>query len=371
MIRNAQNQYNPDSVSPPGETLLETIEALGMSQAELADRTGRSKKTINHIIKGKAPVTPVIALELESVLGVPASFWNNFECNYREFLARRKEKENLKKYEEWLSSIPVRQMIKKGWIKGFKNRVDQIKEALRFFAIASPDQWENVSRKYLAAAYRKSNAFETDSSALVAWLRKGELDAQKIECAPYDKDKFGDFLDRKIRTLTNEPPEVFESRLIDICAACGVAVVFVPRLQKMPMNGATRWLTTDKAIIQLSLRYKTDDQLWFSFFHESQHILRHGKKDVFIEINDLAGHAGKDYWDDPREEEANRFAADLLIPPRQFKAFLERNRFSKRAIREFASQVGISAGIVVGRLQYEKVLPYSNCNDLKQKISVG
>jgi HTH-type transcriptional regulator / antitoxin HigA len=31
-----QNEYHPDSVSSPGETLLETLEAIGMSQAELA-----------------------------------------------------------------------------------------------------------------------------------------------------------------------------------------------------------------------------------------------------------------------------------------------------------------------------------------------
>ena len=53
-----QNQYVPDVVSPPGETLLEILEDRGMSQAELAERTGRPKKTINEIIKGKAALTP-------------------------------------------------------------------------------------------------------------------------------------------------------------------------------------------------------------------------------------------------------------------------------------------------------------------------
>ena len=55
MAKNNKNQYLPDSVTPPGVTLQETIEALGMSQADLADRTGRSKKMINEIIKGKSP----------------------------------------------------------------------------------------------------------------------------------------------------------------------------------------------------------------------------------------------------------------------------------------------------------------------------
>ena len=41
MIEMRSNQYAPDVVSPPGETLEETIEVLGMSQAELAERMGR------------------------------------------------------------------------------------------------------------------------------------------------------------------------------------------------------------------------------------------------------------------------------------------------------------------------------------------
>ena len=78
-----QNQYTPDYVSPPGETLQEVLEERGMSQAELAERTGRPKKTINEIINGKAAITPETALQLERVLGIPASFWNNRERRYR------------------------------------------------------------------------------------------------------------------------------------------------------------------------------------------------------------------------------------------------------------------------------------------------
>ena len=88
MRKAEKSQYGPDYVSPPGETLAETIRAIGMSQADLAERTGRSKKTINEIIKGKTPITPKMPLELEAVLGVPASFWNNRERHYRENMGR-------------------------------------------------------------------------------------------------------------------------------------------------------------------------------------------------------------------------------------------------------------------------------------------
>ncbi len=91
MGKKIQNQFLPDYSSPPGETLLETIEVLGITQADLSERTGYPKKTINEIIKGKAPITPQMAIELERVLDVPASFWNNRERQYRETLARLEE----------------------------------------------------------------------------------------------------------------------------------------------------------------------------------------------------------------------------------------------------------------------------------------
>ncbi|MEZ4729600.1 MAG: helix-turn-helix domain-containing protein [Caldilineaceae bacterium] len=62
MNKQSKNSYVPDMVSYPGETLLETIEAYGMSQAELAERMGRPKKTVNEIIHGKAAITPETAL---------------------------------------------------------------------------------------------------------------------------------------------------------------------------------------------------------------------------------------------------------------------------------------------------------------------
>jgi len=88
MGKQIKNQYAPDFVPPPGETLEETLEAIGMSQAQLAERTGRPKKTINEIVQGKAAIMPETALQLERVLDVPASFWNEMERQYREFLAQ-------------------------------------------------------------------------------------------------------------------------------------------------------------------------------------------------------------------------------------------------------------------------------------------
>ncbi|MBW2602523.1 MAG: ImmA/IrrE family metallo-endopeptidase, partial [Deltaproteobacteria bacterium] len=209
-------------------------------------------------------------------------------------------------------------------------------------------------------AFRKSTAFKSDMGALISWLCKGKLEAKAIPCNPYDGKRFRSVLIR-IRGLTTKPPEVFQPELVRLCAACGVAVAFVPELPKTRVSGATRWLTPDKALIQLSLRYKTDDHLWFSFFHEAGHILKHGKRDVFIEGTS----PGKD---DPKEDAANAFAAEILIPQKELNRFLENNRLSKVTIRKFASQLAIAPGIVVGRLQHDGILPQTHCNGLKRRF---
>lgn len=359
MAKHIKNQYLPDSVTPPGTTLQETIEALGMSQADLADRTGRSKKMVNEIIKGKAPITPKMSIELEHVLGTPASFWNNMERNYREGLARIEEKESLKKQITWLDSFPINNMVKWGWIKKYNDKVLQLQELLKFFAIASPDQWPRVTSTLKEkAAFRKSTAFNTDNDALIAWLRRGEIEAGSIYCKQFNKEGFQAAL-LEIRSLTVESPDVFQAKIIEICSGCGVAVVFIPELPKTRVSGATRWLSLDKALIQLSLRYKSDDHLWFSFFHEAGHIIKHGKKEIFIEGASMEMVKEK-------EEEANRFASDFLIPRASYSQFICEAPFSKSKIQDFASSTGIAPGIVVGRLQHDKQLPVTHCNDLKK-----
>ena len=353
-----KNQYNPDFVSPPGETLLETLEFIGMSQAEFAERTGRPKKTINEIIRGKAAITPETALQFEKVLGVSAGFWINREQNYQEWLARDQERSSFEKFLTWIDQFPVKEMINLGWIKQQEESLSQLNELLRFFGIASPHQWNAVTND-LSLAFRRSPAYKAEPVIISAWLRKGEVEAQSIDCEPFDADKFKKTLD-EIRPLTNESPDVFVTRTVELCAKAGVAVVFVHELRKLRTNGATRWLNPNKALIQLSLLYKTDDHLWFTFFHEAGHILLHGKRDIFLE---------EDNQTNDKEDEANRFAADWLIPSSAYKEFHPKgSHFSKAEISEFAKSIGIAPGIVVGRLQHDGRIPMQNCNDLKQKL---
>jgi HTH-type transcriptional regulator/antitoxin HigA len=193
---------------------------------------------------------------------------------------------------------------------------------------------------------------------VAAWLRLGELGALEVACQPYQASQLRSLLPR-LRALTSEPPEVFEPAMRALCAEVGVAVVFIKEIRGARVSGAMRWLSPTKALVQLSLRYRTDDQLWFTFFHELAHVLLHGKKDVWIEDGSR---------EDPREEEANRFAAELLIP-RQYEHRLKNLR-TLQDVRVFAQELGVAPGIVIGRLQREGIFRYGVGEQLKRRLEL-
>ncbi|NTW54547.1 MAG: HigA family addiction module antidote protein [Chlorobaculum sp.] len=330
-------------ISCPGDTLAEHLEYTGMSQAELAARMGRPKKTINEIIKGKAEITSETAIQLERVVGIPANLWMGLERNYRLRLAEIDAAEALLETEAWAKQFPLAAMKKLGWISFEDGIVSSAQAVLAFFNVASPEVYDNVCHKQLyATAYRMSEKCSKDPYAVAAWLRQGERQAESLKAEAYDKKAFEEaLLDIKTRLVVMD--DGFLAGLQERCLRAGVKVVFTPCLQKAPLNGSTRWLN-DTPLIQLSDRFKRNDIFWFTFFHEAAHILKHNKKDVFIE--------GMEYSCDgkKKEAEADAWAADYLIGRKEERRMLETPLFVKEDIEQYAERIGTHPAIVVGRL---------------------
>jgi HTH-type transcriptional regulator / antitoxin HigA len=360
MTETMKTQYQPQTVSPPGGTLAETLEELEMSQAELARRMGRPTKTINEIVQGKAAILPETALQLENVLGIPASFWMTREMAYRTALARSERKTTAGSHEalEWASQFPCKEMAKWGWIRQMPKKVEYVQELFEFFGVASPQAWEATwSRPEVA--FRRSLTKDGNRYAVAAWLRRGEIEAAGQKTDRYDEKVFRAAL-RRCRELTREDPETFCATVREACAKAGVSVLFVPELPGARVSGASRWLAPHRALVQLSLRFKTDDQLWFSFFHEVGHILLHTKKGIFIDDGNSTS---------TQEKEANAFASSILIPDEAFERFSGTRPFSTHSVVAFAEEQGIAPGIVVGRMQHERLLPYTHLNGLKRSLA--
>ncbi|WPD23513.1 MAG: ImmA/IrrE family metallo-endopeptidase [Candidatus Electrothrix scaldis] len=346
--------FNPDYAVPPGETLKETIEFLGMTQKELSARTGLSVQSLNRILKGEQSITYETANILELVLNVPASMWNNLEAQYREQLAKIHERKRLEEKLEWLKTIPVAELVKRQVLPHCKNQVDQLRAVLSFFGVGSVNSWHQIWDNPAVAA-RRSECFKSCPGTASAWIRQGEIKANSINCADFSKEKFSKAVS-KIRAFTVLTPEKFINQMVSLCAEAGVALVFVPEMKKAPWYGATKWLSSKKAMIILNLRGKKEDLFWFAFFHEAGHVLHDSKKDLLI-------NTGKKKQDDEREIRADNYAAELLIPEK-YNERIKRLR-SKIELIKLANELKISPAIVVGRYHH-LTKKFNFFNDLRR-----
>ena len=344
--------YNSDLAIHAGEFLEETLEEVGMTQSELANRLGRPLQMVNEIIKGKKSITSTTALELEDVLGIPSHIWLGLENQYQIVLAKQKELELMQEETKLVSKFPYADLVKNGFVKATRKAIEKVDELKRFFEVAKLAQIPQV-RAY-QPAFRVSSAGNISHEAIASWLQAGRIEAKKIQTEKFDKKR----LKEQLETLKNlmNLADINESlkELQKILNSCGIALVLLPHFKNTKVNGATFWLDNDKAVILMSLRGGFSDVFWFSFFHEIGHILLHPKREVFLEDG---------YSDDKlkkQENEADNFARELLIKDETFNAFISGKIFNKTSVLVFAKEQNIKPSIVVGRLMYEKIVAFNN-----------
>jgi len=361
----SEYKLKKELLSPPGDTIQETIDAIGMNQYELAERLGKNVKNVNQIIKGKESITTATAIALEKVLGIPADFWIERDRRYQKELAEIEFDEFLESNIEWIDKFPITTMVKYGWIPASRNRIEILKSLLNYFGVASPEQWRTIYiSKAANVAFKISLAHISEPEAISVWLRKGEIEARKIQLKEFNKDLFKKSLG-DIKELSFQHPADFKEQLQKLCSESGVAVIYTPNIPKATISGATRWIFNSTVpLIQLSGRYKTNDHFWFTFFHEAGHILLHGKKNVFLE--DVTGHK----IDKEKESEADSFSSKFHISDIEYQQLLQLKPFTESSINDFASKFNIHPAIVVGRLQHDDIIPHSRFNDMKVHIDL-
>ncbi len=348
------NQSKSTIAIPPGATIKELLDDRGMTQKEFAKRMGMTEKHISHLINGKSELTHDVSLRLELVLGVPASFWNNLETVYREKLARV-EAENSIEYEyELAKQMPYSKMANLGWVPATRNPKEKVLNLRKFFEVAKLDILNTLCVPGIA--YRKTGENDKSDYALAAWAQKAKLEARKITTAPIDIQKLLDSVP-VIRSMTIKSPSEFCEKLRTLLCECGIAIVFLPHIGGSFLHGAS-FYDGNHIVLGLTVRGKDADRFWFSLFHELNHIIR--------------GHiSGTCTTTHEQEIESDQFAKNTLIPIMEYEKFIKKEIFNRDTITEFAKEVGIAPGIVVGRLQNDNLIPHNWYNDLKIRYKIS
>ena len=318
-------------VSPPGETLAEKLEEMGLDAKELAFRTGYTPKTINELLKAKCRVTPEMALNLEIATGISQSAWLNMQMMYDEFICRKKIEESLKNQAKWPKFFPIAELNPRKWIDDI-NKNNGVLPILKYFGISTPKAWKDYYfGNRLKVAFRISLAETEDPYAASVWLRRGEILADQIQMEKQNDKKVRSAIKKAMpqfvelaradverwealrRQKSLPKPKIGEDfidegmhKLQELGATLGIKVLYAQNFKSAPIHGMARWYK-DIPVIQLHDRFKDRNAFWFTFFHELGHIVLHGKKDIFIK-NVYYGNKNLQ-----KDEEANMFAQKYML----------------------------------------------------------
>ena len=359
----------PARAVSPGRILQRELDARGWTQKDLAEITKRPPQTINEIIKGTKQITPETARELSAALGTTAEFWTNLEANYRLNLVKKNQKESeIERRSRLYTLAPIPELVKRGWIKSTES-IDELEQSVcKFLGIKSPQETPQFSVNFRkgaspefdsgACVARHTHLQKPEHNAKIAWCKRVEQVVSKQALEKFQLEKLTEAIPNILSHAKKEEDVAYVPQMLN---NLGVHFAVVPHLNKTYLDGAAFYLG-NHPVVALTLRHNRIDCFWFSLMHELGHIVA-GHRGVYLDNLDKLEQNSE-------EEEANKLARNWLVDEQAFNHFVvkTKSRFSKSAIEDFARSHNRHPSIILGRLQYEGLIPYKNLRILLTKV---
>ena len=351
-------------VSHPGTYVKDAIEELGLSQSEFAHRTGLSIKNVSTLINGESNITFEVAVKLASFFHNSIEGWINLQTKYNLFL---NEETREREYEKDWNIV---KFFDKNFINTFlgiqidsKNKEKTIDALRRKFTVVT---LENLKSADMYAFCRTSIIKNLSDKTVIlrnAWISLAEQKARGMTCSNFKKELITENK-KYLRSLTLKGPEVIDTELKAFLCECGIKFVILPSLPGSNLSGVTKWINNGNCVmIAVNDFGKDADKIWFSIFHEIGHAIKNHKRHLTISYN-------KNNIQDEDEKDANDFAKNLLIDEEEYQKFVKTNDFSISSIKHFALTQSVADFIVVGRLQKDGLVYWSQYQDLKPKYEI-
>ena len=336
---------SPDLLVHPGETIAEAIEDRGISQKELAIRTGFTEKHISTVINGKKSISAKLAIALEIALEIPSTFWKNLQANYDLEIESFNEINNITEAEIEIAK-EIADPVKVITGKDLNNTNDS-------FGVWSLRKILGVSNltsisKLNVGFYRGQFNVDTSENIMYVWQYLSEKECENQTINPLNIDLLKSKLDDIKAIMFKDASEHIES-IKTILNSCGVLFTVKKHVSKAPIHGLTVKTKDNKVMLAMTIRNKYVDTFWFSLFHEIAHVIN---KDFLINQSDRK-------ISQELEDRANEFASNVLINPEEYKKFVSHNNFTIDSIKNFAERVNVLPSVVAGRLMSDKHIPWS------------
>ena len=350
---------NKRYVPHPGVYIKNTIDDLGITQTEFANRVGLTNKNLSTLISGESNITFEVANKLANYFNNSVEGWINHQIKYEMYKNEEAKIEELK--EEW----NIVKLFDKDFIKQITNKeisyLFDEKIIVLFRKLFNVSSLINLKKKDFYACYKTSIKKELSEKNIIlrnAWISLAEQYSRDINVMPFDKKEILKHIDY-LKSLTLKGEEAFNGEIQAFLETVGIKLVILPYLKNSNISGVTKWNPSNQSVMIAINDYgKTSDKIWFTLFHELGHAIKNHKRNFTISFLN-----SKDTNEE--EIEANNFASSSLINQKAYEEFINARDFSIDAIEEFAINNNVANNIVVGRLQKDRYIGFNQYNFTK------
>jgi len=334
LLQDYESRNFPMELPDPIDAIQFRMEQQSLTRRDLEAYIG-SRSKVSEVLSQKRPLTLSMIRALHSGLGIPA-----------EVLLQERDPSLLEETDIDWSRFPLREMIKRNWIKGsLADLPDRAEDLLRpFFASLGPPQTINA---FLRKSKHVRSARTMDDNALKAWtVRIINLAEEYPPTVVYRPNIVNlEFMQQLARL---SPSDDGPLRARDFLRDHGISLIIEQHLPQTYLDGAAILSQSNRPIIGLTLRYDRIDNFWFTLMHELAHVALHVGKEISQFYDDLdVGDQGSTY-----ERQADQLAGEALIPEAEWRASPASGSRSPAAAVDLAKKLGIHHAIVAGRIRY-------------------
>ena len=329
-----------------------------MSRKELAIRTGVTEKHISTVINGDRGISAGFARKLGYVFHDTA-YWLDAQSKYDNEQLRIKEENNISA-EEISILKNLHEIIAHCIVCGFiHNNCGDASKIMQLRALFNVSDLTVIPKITYNAAYRAqlSTNIKVDPYVLFAWQRLCEKETENISISnKLDKHLLKKKLPQLKSLMFGDINQGIEDLQI-IFAECGIAFQVVKNFRGAPVQGFIKELNNNRIILCVTIRRQRADIFWFTLFHEIAHILNNDYSARFVDFTSAF---------DEMEARADTFASNTLLNPEDYHEFISTYECTSwDSIERFAHKMHVQPYIVLGRLQKDEILDWS---DYSEKI---
>lgn len=343
----------------PGYYIKEYIDEVGLTQEDFANRLGTTPKNISYIIRGEQSISIDIANKLSRMIGTSVKYWLNLQNEYDTLIFEMENLQEINEEREVFKALKYSYFRDNFNLPDVPKKIDeQIKFVREFLNVSSLTVFK---KKDMYVNFRKADLNQTEVNTIKANIMvqiAANMSMKQVDIPKYDKKSFLKAIEYAL-TLTKKHDEFY--RLIkEEFYECGVDLYILPNISGSKINGASKKIG-DHIMLMVNDRNNNSDSFWFTLFHEIGHIIN-GDFGISFEKED-----GEE------EKNANKFAEDKLIPSKDYVQFIEKRDFTLESLINFANTIDRDPGIVLGRLQKDKIISYDNWkfNSLRTKYVIS